>query len=71
MGPAIYTWSEPVSSNGTVLERSVGSSGNIATATFVAKSTGQVRVTAIGNPNCYPQCLAPSRLFVLTVSVVT
>jgi len=71
IGPAIYTWSEPVSSNGTVLERSVGSSGNIATATFVAKSTGHVRVTAIDNPNCYPQCLAPSRLFVLTVSVVS
>ncbi len=70
IGPAIYTWSEPVSSNGTVLERSVGSSGNIATATFVAKSTGQVRVTAIDNPNCYPQCLPPSRLFELTVSVV-
>ncbi len=69
-GPAIYTWSAPVSSNGTVLELSVGSSGIIATATFVARSTGQVRVTAVGNPSCYPQCLAPSRLFVLTVSVV-
>jgi hypothetical protein len=71
IGPANYTWSEPVPSNGTVLERSVGSSGNIATATFVAKSTGHVRVTAIDNPNCYPQCLPPSRLFVLTVSVVS
>jgi hypothetical protein len=71
IGPAIYTWSEPVSSNATVLERSVGSSGNIATATFVAKSKGRVRVTAIDNPNCYPQCLAPSRLFELTVSVVS
>jgi len=70
MGPAIYTWSEPVSSNGAVLELSVGSPGNIATATFVARSTGQARVTAVGNPSCYPQCLAPSRLFVLTVSVV-
>ena len=70
IGPATYTWSEPVSSNGTVRGRLAGSSGNIATATFVGKSTGQVRVTAIDNPNCYPQCLAPSRLFVLTVSVV-
>ncbi len=70
MGPAIYTWSEPVSSNETVLERSVGSSGNIATATFVATSTGHARVTAIDSPNCYPQCLPPSRLFVLTVFVV-
>jgi hypothetical protein len=70
IGPAPYTWSEPVSSDGTVLKRSMGSSGNIATATFVAKLTGQVRVTAVGNPSCYPQCLAPSRLFVVTVSVV-
>jgi hypothetical protein len=69
-GPAIYTWTEPVSSNPTVLERSVGSSGNIATATFVATSTGQVRVTAIDNPNCYPQCLPPSRLFGIVVSVI-
>src|ERR1017187_6063231 len=70
-GPAIYTWTEPISSNGAVLVRSVGSSGNVATATFVAKSTGHVRVTAIDNPNCYPQCLPPSRLFVLTVSVIS
>jgi hypothetical protein len=71
VGPAIYTWSAPVSSKATVLERLVGSSGNIATATFVARSTGRVRVTAIDNPNCYPQCLPPSRLFVVTISVVS
>ena len=69
-GPAIYTWTEPVSSNGAVLARSTGSSGKAATASFVATLTGLVRVTASGNPNCYPQCLAPSRLFVLTVSVI-
>jgi hypothetical protein len=69
-GPTNFTWSEPVSSKETVLERSQGSSGDIATATFVAKSAGQVRVTAIDNPNCYPQCLPPSLLFALTVSVV-
>lgn len=71
VGPANYTWSEPLSTNATVLERSEGSSGYIASATFVAKSSGQVRVTAVDNPNCYPQCLAPSRLFELTVSVVS
>jgi hypothetical protein len=69
--PAIYTWTDPISSGGAVLVRSVGSSGNIATAAFVAKSTGHVRVTAINNPKCYPQCLIPSRLFVLTVSVIS
>ena len=70
-GPAIYTWTGPISSNEEVLARSVGSSGNIATATFVAVSTGHVRVTAIDSPNCYPQCLSPSRLFVLTVTVTS
>jgi hypothetical protein len=71
IGPANFTWSEPVSSRETVLERSQGSSGDIATATFVARSAGQVRVTAIDNPNCYPQCLAPSLLFALTISVMS
>lgn len=70
-GPAIYTWTEPISSNGAVLVRSIGSSGNTATATFVAQSTGHVRVSAVDNPNCYPQCLMPSRLFVLAVSVIS
>ncbi|HEV3188058.1 MAG TPA: hypothetical protein VGZ04_08430 [Acidimicrobiales bacterium] len=70
VGPTNYTWTEPVSSNGAVLERSAGTSGDIATATFIGTSTGQVRVTAVDNPNCYPQCLPPSRLFSMTVSVV-
>jgi hypothetical protein len=70
IGPANYTWSQPVSSNGAVLERSSGTSGAIATATFIGTSTGQVHVTAVDNPNCYPQCLPPSRLFSITVSVV-
>jgi len=70
VGPTDYTWTEPVSSNGAVLERSAGTSGDTATATFIGTSTGQVRVTAVDNPNCYPQCLPPSRLFSITVSVV-
>jgi len=70
-GPEISTWTKPISSNGAVLARSVGTSGTMATATFVAISAGNVRVTAIDNPNCYPQCLIPSRLFVLTVSVIS
>ncbi|HVA53443.1 MAG TPA: hypothetical protein VNF05_08005 [Acidimicrobiales bacterium] len=69
-GPANYTWSEPATSDASVLERSVGTSGNVATATFVAVSSGSVRVTAEDNPNCYPQCLPPSRLFAVTISVV-
>lgn len=70
VGPTIYTWSEPMSTNEAVLERTGGSSGANAVATFDALSAGQVRVTAIDNPNCYPQCLTPSRLFTVTISVV-
>ena len=69
-GPANYTWSEPTSSAASVLERTEGMSGTTATATFVATSAGHVHVTALDNPNCYPQCLPPSRLFSLTISVV-
>lgn len=69
-GPSIYTWSEPVSSNHAVLQRLEGTSGSSSLTSFVAKSKGQARVTATGTPKCYPQCLAPSRLFSIKVTVV-
>jgi hypothetical protein len=69
-GPAIYTWTEPVSSNPAVLKRTVVSSANPAITTFIAEKTGKARVTAVGNPNCYPLCLMPSRLFTIIASVV-
>ncbi len=70
-GPSIYTWTEPVSSDQAVLRRTWGTSGSEATATFVAEAKGEVKVTATDNPNCYPQCLAPSLLFVVSVSVLS
>jgi hypothetical protein len=69
-GPAIYTWSEPTASHPTVLQRKSGSSGSAASATFVAITTGRSAVAATDNPNCYPQCLPPSRLFRITVRVL-
>jgi hypothetical protein len=68
-GPSIYTWTEPSSSDPLVLQRTGGSSGATANATFVVSGKGMVNVTATDNPNCYPQCLSPSRLFEVTVSV--
>jgi hypothetical protein len=68
-GTAIYVWTEPVSSNPAVLKRTGGSTGESATAAFVAQAKGNARVTAVGNPTCYPQCLMASRLFTFTVSV--
>jgi flavin reductase (DIM6/NTAB) family NADH-FMN oxidoreductase RutF len=69
-GPAIYIWSEPVSSNSAVLKRTVGSSANPSLTTFIAEKTGEARVTAVGSPKCYPLCLMPSRLFTIIASVV-
>jgi hypothetical protein len=69
-GPSFYTWTEPASSNPVVLQRTAGSSGATGTATFVANAKGKAQVTAIDNPNCYPRCLPPSRLFEVAVSVV-
>jgi hypothetical protein len=36
---------------------------------FRALAPGTARISAIGNPACYPQCLMPSRLFFVTVTV--
>lgn len=36
---------------------------------FHALAPGTARVSAVGNPACYPQCLMASRLFFVTVNV--
>jgi hypothetical protein len=36
---------------------------------FRALGPGTARVSAVGNPACYPQCLMPSQLFFVTVTV--
>ncbi len=68
-GPASYTWTEPVTSDQTVMNRVGAASGATASADFLAVGSGTATVTATDNPNCYPQCAAPSRAFQLTVSV--
>ena len=68
-GPSNYTWTEPTSSDQAALQSTGGSSGASASAGFLAVAMGTVKVTATDNPNCYPKCLAPSRLFEVTVSV--
>jgi hypothetical protein len=67
--PTIYTWTEPISSNPAVLQRATASSANPAITTFIAEKIGEARVTAVGNPKCYPLCMMPSRLFTIIVSV--
>lgn len=70
-GSTLYSWTSPVSTNATSLrlDSSEAKSGNV-TAVFTARSTGVSRVSADENPNCYPQCLPPSRLFHVNVTVV-
>jgi hypothetical protein len=69
VGPSIYTWSEPVASNRVALVRLIGTSGATSSATFIGAVKGLARVSAVDNPNCYPACLPPSRLFTITVHV--
>jgi hypothetical protein len=68
-GPSSYTWTKPTSSDQGALEPMPTSSGSTARASFVAVGPGKATVTATDNPNCYPECLAPSRLFEVSVSV--
>ena len=68
-GYSAATWTEPVSSNGAVLRLTTATSGQSATASFVAVAPGRSEVSATNNPRCYPECLPPSRLFVVNVTV--
>jgi hypothetical protein len=71
-GPSGFTWTEPASSDQSVLHRTNGTSGTMATGTFVAKAKGKVEVTATGKPNCSASpCPALLLLFQVKVSIVS
>ena len=59
-GPSMYTWSAPRADDPTLLARSGASAGH---ATFTVHRAGRTGVSAVDTPNCYPQCLAASRLW--------
>jgi hypothetical protein len=67
-----YRWSEPASSNGAALGQTGGAANpdGSATGSFMATSPGQAQLSAVENANCYPQCLPPSRLWRVMVTVV-
>jgi len=69
-GPTLYTWSEPTASKTAVLQRVSGTSGSTAKALLVAVASGRSNIIATDNPDCYPQCLPPSRLFRVTIKVL-
>lgn len=63
------TWTEPTSSNQAVLERTSGLSGSTAKATFLAVSSGNATVNAMGYPNCSPTVGCPEYILEFMVSV--
>ena len=70
-GAPSYRWTELASSNDAVLRRtgSVTRTDGSATATFLVLARGSAQVSSTDNPTCYPQCLPPSRLWRVTISV--
>ena len=69
LGPRLYVWGRVVSSRPNVLGVTSSSAGPNVHASLVARSPGRSAVSAVDNPRCYPQCLAPSRVFLVQVLV--
>ena len=63
----LYVWSAPRGSSPLATRLSLG--GATALAQFVARSVGRGVVQATATPACYPQCLMPSQLYQLKVTV--
>lgn len=66
---SFFKWSVPQSSNSAALVRQDTASGGGATSIFLARNAGFAKIRAVGTPFCYPQCLAPSRLFTIDVTI--
>jgi hypothetical protein len=75
-GNGFYNWTTPATDDprglprtGTSCPPAAPNSAGTACAAFRGAAAGQAHVTATGTPKCYPQCLAPSRLYEITVIV--
>jgi len=66
---APLVWTTAVSSDPQVLISLPEMNPAAGLFAFRALAPGTARVSAIGNPACYPECLMPSRLFFVTVTV--
>jgi hypothetical protein len=62
-------WTSAVSSDSQVMSLLPEMNPVAGRFVFEALATGSARVSAVGNPACYPQCLMPSTLFFVTVTV--
>jgi hypothetical protein len=63
-------WSMAVSSDSRILISLAEANPVAGLFVFRALAPGTARVSAVGNPVCYPQCLMPSQLFFVTVTVL-
>lgn len=69
-GPSYAVWAEPSSSDSSVLQPSGGSSGSVATATFIAEARGTAKVTDTATLVCPSVCAGPALpAFAVKVSV--
>ena len=66
-----YRWTEPVSSDDTILHRTIASTADDGSSagTFVGERSGRATLEASDDPHCTPACGAPSRLWAVTVVV--
>jgi hypothetical protein len=65
----LIVWTTAVSSDPVVLTSLPEMNPVVGLYVFRAVAPGTARISAVGNPACYPQCLMPSRLFFIDVSV--
>ena len=72
-GSPTFRFSAPVTSDASVLARlgsSEARSTGDANGTFEGEHIGAAELSSTQDPSCFPQCLAPSRLWRVTVEVV-
>jgi hypothetical protein len=66
-GRGLYVWSAPSASPRLATRLSLG--GATVLALYVAREAGTAVVRATATPSCYPQCLMPSQLYQLLVTI--
>jgi hypothetical protein len=71
-GSGPMTWTVPHSSDGTIVTQTGGGQDGkgSASGSFGAAQAGKADLSATQDPNCRPQCMMPSRLWVVHIVVV-
>lgn len=69
LSASTLVWSAAVSSDPHVMISIPETNPVAGLFVFRAGALGSTRISSVGNPACYPQCLMPSQLFFVTVTV--